>query len=259
MKISCFWQTRLLLPAVVVLALSGCGGSAPPPQTFAPLDYAYLPPIRLKIASLAINDDYAPSPAAAELIAQDPEPPAEILKRMLQLRLVPDGTPGTGTATIETASVEQVGASYLGTMTVRLDVANSANTRTGFTEATVSVSDTAPPPDAGADAVKAALYGITKHMMDAMNVQLQYQIQHDMGYWVSYRLNAAPAPIGRGADGIVATPLTTPGVFPPTASPSPATPTGSSSGGSLDDSYPPPQSNGLPLGSGTLGKLPAGI
>ncbi len=41
---------RILLPLAPLVALAGCGSSPPPPQTFPPLDYSYLPPIVLKVS-----------------------------------------------------------------------------------------------------------------------------------------------------------------------------------------------------------------
>jgi hypothetical protein len=61
--------------------------------------------------------------------------------------------------------------------------------------------------------------------MDAMNVELQYQMQHNLGSWIAYSTNAAAAPVtsnGSVPGGIVATPLDTPAGVPastPTAAP----------------------------------------
>jgi hypothetical protein len=209
---------RHVLPMLALLALAACGGSpAPPPQTFAPLDYSYLPPIMLKVSSISVVNQYVPDPGAATLIGQDPEPPATALTDMLNRRLVANGTPGMATVTIEAASIDQVGGNLTGTMTVRLDVQSADGHSTGYTEASVTHSETAPDPDSSQDVVQAALYGMTKQLMDAMNVQLQYQIQQNLGSWVSYSanaavpaLNAAPAP-GGISGGIQATPLAAPG------------------------------------------------
>jgi len=200
-------------------ALAGCGNSPPPaPQVFQPLDYSYLSPIVLNVSNITVQNTYVPDPGAATLIGQDPEAPANALTTMLQHRLVADGVPGNGSVTIENASIEQAGGNYLGVMTLRLDVASLDGRKTGFTEASVSVTQTAPDSDATQDQIQAALYGITKQLMDQMNVQLQYQIQRNLGSWISYTPNAAtPAP-GSGAasnGGIVATPLTAPGSATP--------------------------------------------
>src|SRR5271168_657270 len=94
---------------VAVIALAGCSSSPPPLQTFPPLDYSYLPPIVLKVSTLNVVSSYVPTPSQATYIGEDPEPPANALLAMLNHRLVPSGAPGLGTATVETASIDQVG------------------------------------------------------------------------------------------------------------------------------------------------------
>jgi hypothetical protein len=250
---------RRLAPFILIAELAACGGSPPPPpQVFPPLDYSYLPPIVLNISNITLQNDYVPDPGAATLIGEDPEAPANALSAMLQRRLVANGTPGNGVVTIENASLEQVGDNYVGVMTVRLDVASLDGLKTGFTEATVSVTQTAPDSDADQNQVQAVLYGVTKQLMDQMNVQLQYQIQRNMGSWISYTPNAAAPALNGGAagnGGIQATPLTAPGTAQPgapqTGAPQSLLPNPS------QPLQPPLQTNGLPLGSQSLGTLPA--
>jgi hypothetical protein len=231
------------------LALAACGGSPPPPAVnYQPLDYSYLPPITLRVSTVNVQNNYVPDPGAATLIGQDPEPPATAMLDVANRRLVPNGTPGTATFTIETASILLVGNNLVGTLAVRLDVVSADGRRNGFTEASVTHSQTAPDSDASQADMQAALYGMTKQLMDQMNVQMQYQIQRNLGDWVVYAPNAAAPPLNGAAvtnGGIQATPLPSPGapgaepVTPP-AAPTPLTVPG----------------NPLPLGSGTLGTLP---
>lgn len=258
---------RRLAPFILIAELAACGGNSPPPppQVFPPLDYSYLPPIVLNISNITVQNDYVPDAGAATLIGEDPEAPANALSAMLQHRLVANGTPGNGVVTIENASLEQVGGNYVGVMTVRLDVASQDGLKTGFTEASVSVTQTAPDSDADQNQVQAVLYGVTKQLMDQMNVQLQYQIQRNMGSWISYTPNAGAAALNSGAagnGGIQATPLTAPG-SPQTGAPQTGAPqTGAplpavSPPGAPLPLQPPLQTNGLPLGSQSLGTLPA--
>jgi hypothetical protein len=221
---------RYVLPVFALLALAGCGGSPPPVQSFPPLDYTYLPPIMLKVSSITVVNQYVPDPGAATLLGEDPEPPATALQDMLNHRLVANGTPGTATVTIEAASIDQVGSNYTGTLTVRLDVQSADGHSTGYTMASVTHSETAPDPDSDQATVQAALYGVTKKLMDAMNVQLQYQIQQNLGSWVAFSANAAVPPLGAApasggiAGGIQATPLSAPGAAAATPLTAPATP-----------------------------------
>ncbi len=174
---------RLGFAALLLAGIAGCS-SPPPPQTFPPLNYSYLPPIVLKVATVNVINQYVPDPNAAQWIGQDPAPPPTVLQTELTRRLVGAGTPGTATVTIGAASIDSAGGNLVGAMTVRVDVASADGRHTGFTEATVSHTQTAPDSDASQNDTQAALYGMTKQLMDAMNVQLQYQIQHDLADWV---------------------------------------------------------------------------
>lgn len=209
---------RYFIP-VAVLALAGCS-SAPPPQNFAALDYSYLPPIVLKVSTLNVVNNYVPDPGAATLIGQDPAPPATTLLAMLNRRIVASGAPGTGTVTVQTASIDQVGSNLTGTMTVDINLSSPDGRSTGYTEASVSASQSAPDPDAAATDVQAALYALTKRLMDSMNVQLQYQIQHNLTNWLSWSAAPGAAPVasavaGAPATGMIqATPLTAPQAGP---------------------------------------------
>jgi hypothetical protein len=204
------------------LFLAACSNS-PPPRTFPPLDYSYLTPIVLKVSSLTVTNAYVPTPGQATLIAQDPAPPATVLATSLNQRLVASGTPGSGTATIEVASIDQQGSNLVGVLTVDLHLVSADGLRTADTEASVTATAPAPDPNADANQVQGALYDLTKQMMDpgspnSISVQLQYQIMHNLPNWVA--TTAGPgAPLSAAPpSAIQATPLTA-----PPASPAPAT------------------------------------
>jgi hypothetical protein len=136
------------------------------------------------------------------------------LQTVLNHRLIASGAPGTATATIETASIDQIGANLVGTLTVQLSVTTPDGRSTGYTEASVVQTDTAPDPDSNQNQVQAALYTMTKELMTAMNDQLQYQIDHNLGAWVV----GGSGPAGGGSlvpSGVQATPLTAPGAVSP--------------------------------------------
>jgi len=209
-------KTSTFAALAAALALAGCGGSPPPPQRFPVLDYSYLPPIVLKVANLTVVNNYVPAPDAATLTGEDPEPPAVAALTMLNHRIVASGTPGSATVTLQNAAITETGNTLNGAMTVDISVTSPDGRSTGFAEASVTASDPAPDPDADPDTVRAALYAMTKQLMDAVNVQLQYQIQHNMSAWLAgapgaalLGAGAAPAP---GA--IQAVPLTAPGATP---------------------------------------------
>jgi hypothetical protein len=240
-----------IAPLAATIALAACSGSPPPPPvTYQPLNYSYLPPITLKVATVNIQNDYVPDPGAATLIGHDPEPPATALLGVATQRLVANGTPGTANFTIENASIEETNGNLTGTLTARLDVVSADGRRNGFTEASVTHTQTAPDPDASQADLQAALYGMTKALMDVMNVQLQYQIQRNLSDWVVYAPNAAAPPLNKGAGNgaIIATPLPNTAVIPGAPPSAPAVP--------LAPVAPAQTGAPLPLGSRILGTLP---
>ncbi|MCU4159300.1 hypothetical protein AiwAL_04165 [Acidiphilium sp. AL] len=211
-------MTRRLLASALLavpLGLAACSSGPPVPTSFPPLDYSYLPPITLKVASVQVRDEYLPGPNAAQMITLAPEAPASALARMAQERLVADGSPGAAVFVIKRAALDQVGDMLDGTMTVELDVRASNGQRAGYADATVSRSTTAPSNESP-DRMRAALYDLTKRMMADMNVELQYQIQKSLPDWLAYAPGVGMAPASAtpppysGNSGIQAEPLPTP-------------------------------------------------
>jgi len=231
-----------------ILSLAACGGGPPPPPiVYKPIDFSYLPPLTLRVASVNVQNTYVPGPDEATLIGQDPEAPANALSDLLNRRLIPSGAPGTANVTIETAALDESGVNLTGTMAVRVDVASADGRRTGFTEASVSHTEAAPDNNASAEDVRAALYDMTKTLTEDLNDRLQYQLQHDLGSWMVYGGGAGVAPVvsgdnGAAPGGIVATPLPGPDATPATGAAPPVLAPG----------------NTLPPGSLPLGVLPAG-
>ncbi len=235
-----------------LLTIAACGSAPPPaPVVYKPLDYSYLPPLTLRVASVNVQNTYVPGPDEATLIGQDPEAPANALSDLLNRRLIPSGAPGVANVTIETASLDESGGNLTGTMAVRVDVASADGRRTGYTEASVTHSEAAPDNNASEEDVRAALFGMTKTLTDDLNDRLQYQLQHNLASWMVYGADAGAVPVvsgtNGGSGGIVATPLPEPGGAPasgeaPTAPAGPALAPG----------------NALPPGSLPLGTLPMG-
>ncbi|MBB5373267.1 hypothetical protein [Acidocella aromatica] len=203
---------KRLLAALPLCALAACSSSEPPPS-FAPLDYSYLRPITLKVANLSVVNNYVPGPDEAALEAKDPAPPGPVLLGMLQHRLQASGQPGSGTVTIQNASITQANGNLNGAMTVDLNLTSADGRSTGFAEASVTASQTAPDSGDPAD-MQAALYQMTKRLMDQMNVQLPYQILHNVRSWVVYTGagtgGGAAASGGAGGGVIQASPLSAP-------------------------------------------------
>jgi hypothetical protein len=178
---------KILFMLPICAALAGC--SSPPPPVYKPLDYSYLPPILLKVATMNVVTNYVPTPSQVTLADENPAPLASTLLAMLNERLKPSGVPGNGTVTIQSAYIDEVNGNLTGQITVDVNLASADGHSTGFTEASVSASQTAP--DSGSqNDMRAALYDLTQRLMKSLNVQLQYQVQHNLPSWVSW--TAAP-------------------------------------------------------------------
>ena len=196
------------------LALGACAGGGARPVAYPPLDYSYLPPLRLNVAHIAIEQRFMASGQPPSVNQYDPVSPTAALRRMAEERLKPYGTAGKAVFVIDDASLVQNGQTITGTFAVRLEIYTSADTRAGFAEASVSQQRVGEVHD-----LAGTLYRLTRKLMDRMNVELEYQIRRSLGEWL-VTPGAPPAPVQ-------AAPLTPSGAAP--AAPSPATgPAGSS-------------------------------
>lgn len=202
-------RTCLLIP----LLLAACGGE---PRSYPPLRYDYLPQIRLNVAQVDVQQNFVSSGVAPDVTPLDPVQPADVLRQMAEDRLKPFGPSGHAVLVIQNASLVQREDTITGTLAVRLDVYSSANTRAGYAEARVSRQHIG-----HIDDIHQTLYDMTRQMMDAMNVELEYQIKRSLRDWLA--TGTAPAPT------VQQQPLTGPGAPPPQPlSPAPmvAPPTG---------------------------------
>ena len=200
------------LALLSMLILAACA-SPPPPPVFKPLDYSYLHPITFKVANVSVVNNYTPGPDEQQLNANNPAPPAATLLAMLNQRMQPSGQPGNAAITVQVASITQANGMLNGQMTVDINLTSADGRSTGFAEASVSASQTAP--DSGdQNATETALYQMTGKLMDAINVQLPYQIAHNIPNWVAWTTpagGAAALPGGVASGAIQAAPLGAPG------------------------------------------------
>ncbi len=253
-----------LLGFGLALGLAGCGGGPPPaPIVFKPIDFSYLPPITLRVANVNVQNVYVPGLDEATLIGEDPEAPANAISDLLNRRLIPSGAPGTANVTIEQASLDESGGVLSGTMAVRVEVATPDGRSHGYTEASVTHSQTAPDSNASEEDVRAALYGITKELVSDLNDRLQYQLQQNLGPWIVYGGGPGGVPVGGAAPGpIIATPLPgpgTPAAMPAGTAPQPlVVPTPGVATAPVSPSVTATPDNALPPGSLPLGTLPLG-
>ena len=172
------------------LWVAGCGAESESGQ-FASLNYGYLTPIRLNVASIEI-DDQSPPPAAGSLETIDPIRPADALKQMARDRLRADGSAGRAVFVIDQAMLSRRSDGLDGTMAVHLDVfAGLGGQRVGYAEARVVRRRTSTDSD---NSSRAVLYEFTKQMMSDMNVEFEYQVHRSLRDWVQATSDSAPLP-----------------------------------------------------------------
>jgi hypothetical protein len=186
--------TLVLSVGAMSALLSGCVEAPPPQEDFPPLTFGYLPKLRLDVANIQSDVVWTPQPVpnGEHVEAQSPVQPTDVLRRMVQDRLVPGGSDGQATVTIDDASLVRVGARYEANFAVHMDIHNGDGTRSGYAEARVartrSISDYSP------EATRQALYLLVKAAMADMNVEFEYQIRHSLAGWLQATTPAAPPP-----------------------------------------------------------------
>ena len=175
----------LLLP----LLLAACGGDDLPQRTeFPALRYDYLAPLRLNVATVDVPDAPPPGP----LDAVNPAPPGQTLRRMALDRIGAGGSTGRAVFVIDQASITQAGDGLSGVMAVHLDVLRPDGGRAAFAEARVTRQASV----SGRAGLPAALYDMTRAMMDDMNVELEFQARRSLRDWLQSAETApAPAPV----------------------------------------------------------------
>jgi len=176
-------RASLLLP----LVLTACGGEER--TDFPALRYTYLPPFRLNVANIQIDQRFVPSGMRPDVTHLDPAPPVNALRQMAQDRLVAEGVVNTAVFAITNASLTKQGDLITGEMTVELSIVGPDGGRLGFARADVSRQRTG-----STDDLRATLYDFTKAMMDSMNVEFQYQLQRNLAEWLM-TASAVPPPV----------------------------------------------------------------
>lgn len=210
-------RASLLLP----LVLAACGGE--PREDFPTLRFNYLPPFRLNVATIQIDQRFVPSGVPPDVSQLDPEPPIDALRQMAQDRLVAVGTVDTAVFSITNASLTREDDVITGQMTVELSIIAPDGQRLGFAQAQVARQHTG-----RVDDLRGTLYDMTKAMMDSMNVEFQYQLQRNLSQWlvttaaVPPPVQAQPLPMAPAAP--PPPPAYTPSAPPPPPAYAPSTP-----------------------------------
>ncbi len=172
-----------LLPAV----LAACGGQVERTD-FPPLTYEYLTPIGLNVGSVTVEAGPNAAGPPGDIRAVSPVDPLATLRQMAQDRLKPFGSSGRAVLVINEISLIRNGDHLEGTLGVRLDVYSAGDTRAGFAEARVFRSN-----DTGGVVSRTTVYDLLKPLMEAMNVEMEFQIRHTLADWLAAAPGAAPA------------------------------------------------------------------
>ena len=182
-------RTVLLLP---LLAAACVENGLQAPAVFPPLSYGHLTPLRLNVAAVDVGQAPPPGP----LDAENPAPPGPVLRQMALDRIGTVGNTGRAAFVIDTARITEAGCGLAGVMDVRLDILGPDGTRAAYAEARVTRQAALPP----RSALPAALYDMTRAMMDDMNIELEFQARRALHDWLQSAETApAPAPVEQQA------------------------------------------------------------
>lgn len=177
-----------LVLGCIAPALTACGDSEP--QSFAPLDYAYLSKMHLNVAHLEIVDSAPSGSVPGDISGKAPTTPQQALEQMARDRLIASGSEGSGTFTITKASILHApGGTLLGELEAHIDVSAPAGGRAGYALARITRSLN--PGDKDPES-RSVLYDLTSQMMQDMNVELEFQIKKSLHDWL---VDASGAPL----------------------------------------------------------------
>ncbi len=164
------------LAVALLTALAACGGpepAAPPPRTsFEQLHYDYLNKLRLDVARVDINANWAPHDGARHVEGASPASPIQAMTAMAQERLLPAGSAGRAEFAIEDASLIRTADGYRGHFAARVTLTADDGRSLGSAE--IQVSGVHP----STGSASADLLDLTRTLMDSLNVELEYQLQH---------------------------------------------------------------------------------
>lgn len=180
-------RLALLLPLWASVGLGGCDGGPPLRTTFPPLRTDYLTPLQLGVGTIDVSALPPPNP----LDELNPAPPGPALAQLVRDRLVAAGGTGKILVTLDDATIARGGDTLVGNLRLRLDISGADGSNAGYAEARVTRRLTGIDRD-----LRGALYDLTKQMLDAMNVELEFQLKQNLHDLLQAPQTApAPAPV----------------------------------------------------------------
>jgi hypothetical protein len=214
--------------------VTACGNGTPPRTTFPRLHYEYLTPIGLNVATIDSELRVSPDSPPGDALPLAPVDVIDTLRRLGPERLKAFGTSGRAVLAITEVTLTRHGGHYEGSFAVELDIYRPDNSQAGYAAARVFRQI-----DNDDDDTRGILYDLIKNLMDALNVELEYQVRHRLREWIVAAPSAPEAPVQQQD-------LGKPGAAPPVMLAPPA-PAPSAPSGPLMS--PPPSSLGLPPAS----------
>ena len=183
---------RHTLTLSLLLALVGCGEPAPSEPEYLPADYSYLPRIKLDVATIEINDSWAPRGITGHLEQVAPLRPRDALSRMGNDRLLTGGNSGRALFSVEDATILRGRSTYDAHFAVGLAFFREGGDSLGGVKVEVSRSvSTRDESEAGR---RVTLYKLVQDAMDDMNVELEFQLRRKMKDLLQTTSATAPEP-----------------------------------------------------------------
>jgi hypothetical protein len=172
--------------------IAACSSEPPISQTsFQPLDFSYLTPLPLNVASIDIGSQYVPPGEPPDASGSDPISPVQTLEQMAHQRLKAVGGSGQAVFVVNNASITRTGDTITGVLSVTLSVYPTPGARAAYAQATVTRQVAGLRGD-----LQAALYGLTRQLMDQMNVEFEFQVRRALGQWLMAP-GATAVPVGQ--------------------------------------------------------------
>lgn len=184
----------------LVLLLGGCVAASddtpPRPVAAPPLSYDYLTKLGLSVSDIVVDDTWTPLADSTEHVEDEATPrPVEALSRMIRDRLVASGGASRALATIEDASLVRVPGQLVGTFSVQIAVQGASGQGTAGPPGPVTASVSGTRTLASDSSEQQTADTLVRQLMDRMNVELEYQVRHQLSSYAGGALSPVPSAV----------------------------------------------------------------